>query len=275
MNILIDLMKEIINFESGNFEQDISKVKSYQYEVEEVSFDILDELYTRIIRIKGDWISSDYIETDDWLEVKYSLIFHHPELSEAEKLVINKVDTCINEFFKDYKATSGHIHTGNIKTKPIDNEEGLLISFKDDSGGGSLILTNEIEEVFKKNNLPYSIVTKQKSQFDGGASGGTESVVFFILSSIGSGLTWDVIKTMLSMTLNEPFQYLKVSFIDNFKFNNLRKTIASRINENINSLALLEFYKNEEEIILEFKTKDKKITVICDMNYIIKELKVT
>jgi hypothetical protein len=98
----------------------------------------------------------------------------------------------------------------------------------------------------------------------------------FIGASASSGVTWDVIKGILTSRVGFDLENLRASLIDSYKFKQLRRTIADRIVEDRNDLVLTDFYKQESEIICVFKVYgkiEKTITVLCNSEYQIQELK--
>lgn len=261
VKLFIDLVIEMIDFNSKDFETTFKKIKSYKYYLTQENFNILDELYTRIIKIKGDWISLDCSYLQDTIIAKYYLIFHSNKLSPSDTDIINQILLTIDEFFKEKKLAA------------IDMDEPSLSQDIQKSGyilcltSGRDLDNNEIESLLKQKNISFKILNKHIHRFDGGCNNESTSIIYYIASPIISTILGEIIKKALSSEI-------EVGFIENLKFNSLKKTIASRTKQDIRSLALKEMYRTEKEIKMIFFSTDKEIIVICDPNYKIKKLTV-
>ncbi|MGF7050723.1 hypothetical protein J2T13_005273 [Paenibacillus sp. DS2015] len=155
----------------------------------------------------------------------------------------------------------------------IIDDDGLVIKAHEGGGWG---VAEEITQLLNSSDLPYKTIRHQQSRFDGGASGGFEEIIIFIGASAVSGITWDVIKGILTSQFGPELDNFRASHIDGLRFKQLRKNIAERVVEDHKDIVLIDFYKQESEIICEFKVYgifEKTITVLCDSEYRIKELK--
>ena len=113
----------------------------------------------------------------------------------------------------------------------IIDDDGLVIKAHEGGGWG---VAKEIAQLLNSNNLPYKTIRHQQSRFDGGASGGFEEIILFIGASAVSGITWDVIKGILTSRFGSELVNFRASHIDGLRFKQLRKKIAERVAESYN-----------------------------------------
>jgi len=120
----------------------------------------------------------------------------------------------------------------------------------------------------------FEVLNLNERRTEFGASGVFENFVFFILGSVASGLTWDTMKILIANNLNITKDNIKIFKFDNYNFKKMREIIADRIREDSKDIVLHEMYKQEDYILIVFKANDKEISIMCDENYNIEEIKV-
>lgn len=155
----------------------------------------------------------------------------------------------------------------------IVDEDGFVIKAHEGGGWG---VADDLRKLLSSQNVIVKTIRHQQSRFDGGASGGFEEILLFISGSVTSGITWDILKGLLTSRFGSELEHIKATFVDSMKFKRLRRSIADRIVEDHKDLVLIDFYKQESEIICEFKIYgiiEKTVTVLCDSEYQIRELK--
>ncbi|MFZ5969592.1 MAG: hypothetical protein ACOYVK_20730 [Bacillota bacterium] len=276
-NLSLTINVETIDFRSENFDTEVRQIKSYQFSSEMITTDFVDQLNILMIRTKGDWIKFSYDYFNQNYYVTANLIFHDKQLTIQEENLVNQVIRACEQFFAEKNLQQTNQEYNNFdKLCNILSREGFILSISELDGCGKLNY-EELALLLRENNIPFEILNGHQSRFDGGASGGSGSLIFFILGSIASGATWDVIKLAFSKKFDFPFEelsYLRITKFENYKFNKLRNILAERIREEEQDLILREILKDDNEIILVFKTPKKTVHVRCDSNYDIKEMNV-
>lgn len=273
VNLIFEVNLETIDFENESYNTQVTNIKRYEFSSDKIDGNLLDELHVKIIRTKGDWLSYNINYFNSNYYVTANLIFHTPNINKEHNEVIDKVLKECEKFFRENNFKPIQSNYNNLeKLVEMFNNDGFVISIEDEGGGG--ILHNEqIEKALRDNNIEFEPISIRQSRFDGGASGGSEKFIYFILTTVQSGITYDVLKFLITSKLGIPADYFKISVLDNFKFKRLRKIIADRVREDERDLILNELYKGEEDITVVFKTRNSKITLICDRNYELKEMK--
>ena|GEM_PF-2788176 len=274
-NLFFELYLEKMDFNPDDFKSEISHLKSYHRQCIELDQKIIDELHICIIRSKGDWFNFECNQVEDNIFIETKLIFHNLSIDIYEEEIIQKVITSIDKFISEIKEceTKNSNLNGLELIDSIFIEDGLLINVHEGGGWG---IADDIANFLSSEGIGHKLIRHKQSRFDGGASGGFEDIVMYIAYSAASGITWDILKGMLTTKLGIQADHLSTSIIDSYKFKRLRKIIADRIQENHRDLVLMEFYGNDDEIIFEFKIFgiiEKTITIISDSEYQIKELK--
>ena len=272
-NLNFELYLENMDWNSDDFKTEVTHLKTYNQQNVLVNEETIDRLHIEIIHAKGDWMNFNTNVVGDNYYIQANLIFNSTDLSEDNKQIIKNVIKKCESFFEDMQLTTTTTTTTTNNNFELLNEDGFLIKAHEEGGGRIL---QDLKQVFSSQDISFKIIRHQQSRFDGGASGGFEEVLLFVASSIASGITWDVLKGMLINKLEPKFESIKSTFMDNKEFKKLRKNIAEIIIEDPRDLVLNEFYKQENELICEFKIygiTEKTITVLCDLEYRIKEFK--
>lgn len=254
--LFIDLLLENVIMENQELKPVYKKIRRYKYKLDQINFEILDELYTKIIGKKGDWIALDCSCFKDTIIAKYYLIFHSNELSMSDREIINRILLTIDEFFKVKKLSPIDTDEPTFIQDVKENEDILYIECCDRK---DLI---KIESLLKQNAIPFEILSKHIRRFDGGCS---DEIISMIIS---------IARPIIGMLIEKPLSEKITFVIDNIKFKSLKKTIASIIGEDERNLALKEMHRSKNKIEIVFISKDKEIKAVCDSNYNIKKLKV-
>ena len=243
-----------------------------QYEIYvDLNEDFISELYTVVLKAKGDWINFDYNDSLNICYTDLGLIFHNEKLDDRDEEIINKTIDAIENL----------INKKSLPTTKIDSklygdtfsENGLLISIKDLTEG-NIVDKDLLIKYFSENSIKYNEVLHQGHNFDGGASGGSDSFIFFLTSAILSGMSWDMIKYGISEVLNCSQDLVKINILENFHFNKLRKIIEDRSKIEKEDLILTDLKRDENnDLILTFMSKKGKVFVRANDTYQIKEYK--
>ena len=264
--IKLNLILEKINFDSPNFETDKELLKEYEFYVDANS-DFLDDLYTETIQEKGDWINMDYTDSLELCYVDLNLTFHSLELSEDNVTTLNNTVNVIEQLIKikEVKEVNNNIDRFNLYEEIFSND-GIVISISQE--GGTLDLyKNDIESFFKESNIEYKEISRNLSLVDQGASSGVDTILYFIVNTMSSGITYDFIKFGISKTCKGFMDYTISKKIENLKFKELRKTIEERCRVDSKNLVLKEMNKNNNEIYFVFIENNSEIHIITNQNY--------
>ncbi|MGG4095305.1 hypothetical protein [Paenibacillus lautus] len=275
-NLNFELYLEKIGFISEDFQTEVIHLKSYYLPSVYLTNKIIDDLHKQIILTKGDWLNFDCNVIGENYYINLNLIFHSLELSEYDNEMIDRVMEKIDLVIQGLiQSEAPSIIANNLEMlDSIIAEDGIIIKVREEGGWG---VEEELINTLNENAIQFKTIRKQQSRFDGGASGGFEEVLLFIGASAASGITWDMLKGVLTSRFSGDVEKIKATLIDSYKFKRFRKAIAERIVEDYKDLVLIEFYKQQNEMIFEFKIYGiigKSITVICDDEYQIQELNV-
>lgn len=221
-NLFLNISEEIIDFNSENFDRYVRLLKKFECSIDNLNKNKIDDLFTRMLVKKGDWASLSFNMYNNNFYVDINLIFHSRELSEEETERTNLIIEECTSFLREQFATEIDYNYCNLDdiTEKI-NDDGLLVHINE--VGGSTIKFEDLLDSLNKNGIRYEILNVKENRFEGGASGGSSEVVLFILGSIGSGMTWDMIKGVLTTKLNIGFANMAVKKIENVKFRKIRK----------------------------------------------------
>ncbi|WP_405155848.1 hypothetical protein [Paenibacillus sp. FSL K6-0108] len=273
-NLNLKLYLQKMKWSSDYSEAEPIHSKNYKSKNIRLTEKMIDDLHTQVLQTKGDWISFKINIVGENYYIYITLIFDDTDLATEIERILNRVMEVCESYFRnlqesDLKLTSNDIDLLN----KIMNEDGYMIKAHQVEEWG---VAEEIKQLLATQHIDFKAIQHYQSRFDGGLSGGAEDFLLFIGSSVLSGITWDVLKGILTNKLEDERTSIKATFIDNEKFKQLRKIIAERIKEDYRELVLTDFYKNENELICEFKIYEptmRTIMILCDLEYQIKELK--
>lgn len=234
-NLFLNIYSETMDFGGGDYTPTIIKVKSYMCSLNNLNIDKIEELRVFIMKEKGDWLSFKYSFFNETYYVDVKLIFHNKTLSVYEEKIVQNVILLCEEFLLENKFSKIDDDINNSdKLSNLLDLDGFILSITENDGGG-VLESKKIEKIFNENGIKYEALNISKSSFDGGASGATEKLLYFVLSSAASGLTWDIIKPILVNNIAFPLQSVTMKALDKYNFNKLRKVVADRIREEYNS----------------------------------------
>lgn len=270
-DVSFDIFVETIDFSSENFDSKVKHVKKFEYYSTLLNQDDVNSLISSIIQKKGDWYTLNYDFSINDMTANITLIFHNPKLSEQENQLIEEVIEECNKFFE--RAKSNNCPEKSYCDELLD-DEGFLLNITNEVESQIYISRSEIEEILREKNIKYKIVNTSGSQYEGGCSSGADAFILFVIASVKSGITWDIIKSLITSKLNIDFYRLDFQIIDNLKFRRMRKLVAERIHEKPSSLILKSFRKDpkKNKIYISMKCLRKRISVVCNNNYDIEEL---
>jgi hypothetical protein len=274
-NFHLKLLLEKMDWNSADINSEFTHLKSYKVNNITLTEERIDDLHLEIVQAKGDWLNFNYDVIGENHYVTVNIIFHSMDLNHEDERIVNKVLEKCDLFLQDLKPEKATLNnpTNFELLDYIIDEDGFVIKAHEPGGWG---VAEALTKLLTSYNIPFRTIRQQKSRFDGGASGGHEEIILFIGGSVSSGLTWDVLKGILTSRFGNSLENFRTSFVDNLRFKKLRRTIADRIVEDYKDLVLIDLFKQESEIICEFKVYgiiEKTITVLCDSEYEIKELK--
>lgn len=272
-NLFLNIYSEAMDFTIGGYTPNIIKAKSYMCSLNNLNIDKIGELRTFIMKEKGDWLNFKYSFFNETYYVDVNLIFHNKTLTVHEDEVVQNVILLCEEFLLENKFSTINSEINNSdRLSNLFDLDGFILSISENGGGGALE-SKEIEKIFNENCIKYEALNISKSSFDGGASGVTEKLLYFIISSAASGLTWDIIKPILVGNIAFPLKSVTMNALDKYNFNILRKVVADRIREEEKNIILIELHKKNSKLSLEFRAQNIKIYITCDDNYNIIDFK--
>ncbi|MFC9707277.1 hypothetical protein ACFTRD_03875 [Paenibacillus sp. NPDC056933] len=273
-NLFFGLYLEKMDWNSDDYKTEVTHLKAFEIADVLVTEKTINDLHIEIIQAKGDWLNFNTNVVEENYYIQTNLIFHSMDLSEEDEQIINKVIGKCESFFQVLKRLDAATRPSNFELlDKILDEDGFVIKAHEGGGWG---VAEDLTQLLSSQNMSFKTIRHQKSRFDGGASGGFEEILLFIGGAASSGITWDILKGLFTNRFGIELENIKATFVDSMRFKQLRRNIADRIVEDHKDLILIDFYNQESEIICEFKIYgiiEKTITVLCDSEYQIKELK--
>ncbi|WP_214828358.1 hypothetical protein [Exiguobacterium sp. s26] len=273
--LTLNLMVEIIDFDSVDQPSLIHEVNSFQVWNDE-SNESVEDLYTRILMEKGDWLRYEQIQTEGRQEVTFWMMFTTSELSDEDKQLIESIEKICRAYVSANREPTTEIDE-RLMNLPSTNlmGDGLIISAREIGQTGlAEILAKKLED----EGVEYTILRRQQERIDSGASGGMEHVLFFIAQWVLTSVAWDVLKAQLSKEIGEQVDSFTGTRYENHRFKRLRAQVAGRAKVDETYLILKEFLKDDHELVIIFEvdgTSDDTITLICDHGYNIKQYSYT
>lgn len=272
-NIFFELFIESADFSGKDLKIKKSIAYSSQYNTLSITDNDIENLYSKILRAKGDWASLNFYNFNNNFYIEISLIFNAGYQSVEHKNIINKVLKICDDFVNASKVGEVNIYYNNLsKLEEIAFDECYVLSLSE--GGGGVIDFDVVKKVLNEKHLDYNVVTEKISRFDGGASGSSEEFIAFLSATVASGLTWDMVKMALAYKLGIDIDRIIITCLNKAKFKILRRDIADKIRERSKDLYLKRFEEKNSKLILVFGCKGTEIEVVCDKEYRIKSLKI-
>ncbi|EMS72581.1 hypothetical protein [Ruminiclostridium cellobioparum] len=272
-NIFFELFIESADFSGKDLKIKKSSAYSSQYNTLSITDNDIENLYSKILRAKGDWASLNFYNFNNNFYIEISLIFNAGYQSVEHENIINKVLKICDDFVNASKVGEVNIYYNNLsKLEEIAFDECYVLSLSE--GGGGVIDFDVVKQVLNEKHLDYNVVTEKISRFDGGASGSSEEFIAFLSATVASGLTWDMVKMALAYKLGIDIDRIIITCLNKAKFKILRRDIADKIRERSKDLYLKRFEEKNSKLILVFGCKGTEIEVVCDKEYRIKSLKI-
>ncbi|MGG4402765.1 hypothetical protein ABEW61_21755 [Paenibacillus amylolyticus] len=269
-NLNLELRLEKMNWSSNYSKREITPSQKYKFENIRLTESMIDDLHTLILQIKEGWMTLKVSIVGENYYIYITLIFDDTDPANEIDRTLNRVKEACESYFKDLQELGLKTTSNNFD---LLNEDGFVFKAHQIEEWG---VAEEIKQLLATQNQDFKVIQHYQSRFDGGLSGGAEDFLFFIGSSVLSGVTWDVLKGILASKFEDERTNIKSTSINNEKFKELRREVAERTREDYRELVLTDFYKNENELICEFKIYEptmKTIMILCDLEYQIKELK--
>lgn len=270
----LELRLEKMNWSSNYSKREITPSQKYKFENIRLTESMIDDLHTLILQIKEDWMTLKVSIVGENYYIYITLIFDDTDPADEIDRTLNRIKEACESYFKDSQELGLKTNSNNFDLlNEIMNEDGFVFKAHQIEEWG---VAEEIKQLLATQNQDFKVIQHYQSRFDGGLSGGAEDFLFFIGSSVLSGVTWDVLKGILASKFEDERTNIKSTSINNEKFKELRREVAERTREDYRELVLTDFYKNENELICKFKIYEptmKKIIILCDLKYQIKELK--
>ncbi|NGZ76907.1 hypothetical protein [Saccharibacillus alkalitolerans] len=273
-NLNLELRIEKMNWSSNYSKREITLSQKYKFENIRLTESIIDDLHTLILQIKEDLMTLKVSIVGENYYIYITLIFDDNDPTNKIDRTLNRVKEACESYFKNLQELGLKTTSNNFDLlNEIMNENGFVFKAHQIEEWG---VAEEIKQLLATQNQDFKVIQHYQSRFDGGLSGGAEDFLFFIGSSVLSGVTWDVLKGILASKFEDERTNIKSTPINNEKFKKLRREVAERTREDYRELVLTDFYQNENELICEFKIYEptmKTIMILCDLEYQIKELK--
>lgn len=268
VNLCMKVNRGLLDFSSENLNIETIEIKEYNTVVSNCN-EFLNNLFQCILRVKGDWIKMSYDETLGTCYATIDLIFHGSKMDSNSSILLNKIMQVINKYVLDNKTTGTSII--NVENLNFD-DDGFFVLFTED-GGSAQVNHLEIEKKFLENNIKFERVCLTSNQYEGGCGSGAQNVLYFIVGAAASGVTWDCIKLSANYLYGKT-EEVSIKRLESKNFKRLRKDVADKIRIKENLLVVQEICIMENNIKIDFKTKENVINLITDKEYNILEMKV-
>jgi len=258
----------VISFsKKHNFESEVYPILDFKYSLQKINKQFLDKIYGLILKTKGDWVDFDLNMFNKNYYLKITLVYHNELSTNDIKINTNVIDVC-KEFIESTGGKKDVDDSSNNSDVLSDilEDEGFIINIAEEDGD-YILNYNDINLIFKENNIQYSILNINDFQRECGASMGAQDLLYFIVSSSASGITWDLIKNIYKTRIKPNSDAIKLCIYDKFSFKRMRKTIAERIKKDEKNLVLCKMSKDDEKIFMVFCTTDKTIKIETDFSY--------
>lgn len=207
------------------------------------------ELVNSITAIKGDW----YVLNNG---VHVAGFYVNMHLMYIDKVDWSQIDAIKKKFLQI--CSDGNANSDYMDLIP---DSTIFLSTKNNIYGN--IQFDTISSLLNSSNIFYKTNTREIHDIECGAGHWYEDFSLFIISSIASGITYDIIKsTIMSLP---PDQLKEISYIifDKIKFKLLRNELANRIGCNPKYLLLKYMHKTKvfDVYVFIYKGKEVKIKV--------------
>jgi hypothetical protein len=259
-----ELLAEHIDFDGGDYNVEIESIKEYSFKSKEFSFKEIEELFIKLIKIKGDWITHEINENNGSVYANITLLYPYfdgVKNSEVPKEIITITDDFIS---KKTEIDKNLLVNEELEIDSKD-ADGLLISIDDHT-----FEDFEILEELRKNNIEFEIITDTKRRTETGAGDLFVGLILFIKGTVISGIAWDIIKGGIIKGIQFPERINEMK-VENINYKHLLKSVSLRSKIHTRNLILLNSSTKGNESKFIFRGMSNIITVICDKNGFIKE----
>ncbi|WP_191557795.1 hypothetical protein [Metabacillus idriensis] len=263
--VTLKLLVEHIEFDSEEQAKELEEIQTYDFWSKVERKDV-EELFSRILQLKGDWAASKILENEHNFIVDILLLNPYSE-GKKEKVETSEILTLIDNFVK--------VHQELLEATLEDVEE-----FDVNSSGTLYVIEKEAEskerffDKLNKTDLVYEIISKSSNRTEAGAGAEIFQVIVFVQESIASGIVYDVIKeAATSLPMLVGLSNLTIRNINGIKYKKLIKEISERTKLNPKDLiqesmvTTSEENSNKKEHLFVFRANGGTITVICNEKY--------
>jgi len=252
--IKFEIYNRFIDF-AGNFEirdeqkfDGIFKSDNYTDEFE-------SELFSLIMMQKGDGVSMDISSSNNFHEIKIYLIY--PEDTIDDITLIGVIQQWCNDKFI---ATNEEFDILGVNIK----EDGLIVELSD-------VYYPKLKEAlideFEKNNIVCEVISHEKRAYEQGAGDYREQIFLFIASAIGSGMSWDIAKSLI-LKVYHRFTDETESISSHKAFNGekLKEFVSGMSGENTINMNITNFRIDPETNLynIVIQSRNRKFYVTCD-----------
>ncbi|WFA82662.1 hypothetical protein [Paenibacillus amylolyticus] len=225
-NLNLELRLEKMNWSSNYSKREITPSQKYKFENIRLTESMIDDLHTLILQIKEDWMTLKVSIVGENYYIYITLIFDDTDPANEIDRTLNRVKEACESYFKDLQELGLKTTSNNFDLlNEIMNEDGFVFKAHQIEEWG---VAEEIKQLLATQNQDFKVIQHYQSRFDGGLSGGAEDFLFFIGSSVLSGVTWDVLKGILASKFEDERTNIKSTSINNEKFKELRREVAER-----------------------------------------------
>ncbi|SFL37281.1 hypothetical protein SAMN04487943_101226 [Gracilibacillus orientalis] len=267
--VQLKVIEEIVDFTSEDLNESTKELANFDFTSDNRIEDEIEDFFTKIFLKKGDWASFDIHLNENIIYIEITLIFTNPELL-TEDFAVQK--TVLNECSKYVEENSKSI-IENQKFTSTDLD-GYLISIN--QPGISTLNYINLKQAFDKENINYKIESKFTNQTEVGAGGGESDIILFIANTVASGVSWDVVKSIITTNID---YFSHKGFLSNViekrKFKKVRKIVADKARVDEENLILHEFVNEVENVKMVFKSPNGYIYICCDSEKDIRKYKLS
>ncbi|MEW4425914.1 hypothetical protein AB1I68_00305 [Paenibacillus pabuli] len=183
-SIRFEIYNRFVDF-AGNFDIHDELKFNGIFKSDDYTDEFERELFSLIMMQKGDGVSMDISSSKNFHEIKIYLIY--PEDTMDDTNLINVIQQWCNDKFV---ATNEEFDIQGVNIK----EDGLIVELSD-------VYYPKLKESliaeFEKNNIVCEVISHEKRAYEQGAGDYREQIYLFIASAIGSGMSWDIAKSLI------------------------------------------------------------------------------
>lgn len=258
-NLIIQVNRVLFDLSDEKMNREINKLKTYNILVSNCD-EFLDDFLKSIMKIKRDWFQINRNKILGTCFVTIDLIFHGKEMDLEDNYLLNNIMKIIDDNIQKNRNTEDIII--NLESENF-NEEGFFIYF-DENDSSVDVSYLELEKIFIDNNIEFKRVSLESNQFEGGSGSYIENALYFVISSMASGVLWDIIRPQIESL----FRGIKEACFNKSErkdFLRIRKDVSEKTGIKEELLLVSQISKKENNNTkYVFKTPEKVIKVIVD-----------